>query len=178
MKTIHRKVTMINSYHMFIYNTITKKIPKIVFGLAFSIIPIAFLVYFIEDKKMFRSQAIEVKYCYYWKNDSIGTFYIDISKFNKKEKQYQIIAYSFCPEYTKKGVICDVSEWNNICKVEVLSYTADSLLAKIRYKLFFEDMDDVDEITVYVPSFTLHDTVPDGYVASNEYYMKDVQIKK
>jgi hypothetical protein len=132
------------------------------------------LIGLIINSEAFRQDSIDQKYCYYFKNDSITEVY----SADNIEKAYQIIAYFYCTiNNDKKGIIIgdNMYEIKKIRKVEILEYTRDSLLAKIRYKYFSKMRGGmIIETISYVPAFTLHDTLPIGIKASNADQMQDI----
>lgn len=134
------------------------------------------------DQEWFRRKAIEVKYCYHWDMDTIRPYviYKKGRRINGFEKAYWMLAYYYTPDSLfpnkHEPVMSDFYQNNRIFKVEILRYSEDSLLAKIRYKCHATD--EHLEWTRIVPTFVLHDTLPTGYEAENEVYMKDIKFKK
>ena len=147
----------------------------------FVIIPI---VVSISDCEWFRREAIEVKYCYHWDKDTIQAYccYTKGNRLRSFEKAYWMLAYYYTPDSLFPNVYRPVIEDSDfqlrdcIYKVEVLRYSEDSLLATIRYN--YPTSGSFLETVSVVPSFTLHDTLPTGYEAENEGYMKDIMLKK
>ncbi len=134
---------------------------------------VAYLIGLLINTGIFRQESIEQKYCYYFKNDSISKVY----SADNIEKAYQIIAYFYCGiNDDRKGIIVGDNMYTikKIREVEVLEYTEDSILARIRYKYFSKLRGGmIIETKSYVPTFTLHDTVPKGYKVSNKEQMKE-----
>lgn len=143
---------------------------------------IAPLVDLAIDHEWFKRKAIEEKYCYNWNGDTIQPYILykkgrGIKSF---EKAYWMLAYYYTPDSlypNKYPAKLDFQEEDAILKVEVLRYSEDSLLAKIRYKRHSSPSGYLEWVKI-VPSFTLHDTLPTGYEAENEGYMKDIKLKK
>ena len=137
------------------------------------------------NKEWFRRKAIEVKYCYHWDGDTIQSFccYNKGNRINCFEKAYWMLAYYYTPDSLFPDIYrpviedSDFSQLRNIYKVEVLCYSEDSLLARIRYKQHSPPSGYFERVEV-VPTFALHDTLPSGYGAENEGYMKDIKVKK
>ena len=113
----------------------------------------------VLKKGIFKEKAIETKYCYYLQGDSLGKVY----RVTNKNKGYQVIAYFYC-NIDKKGIVEGDGidgAFETIKKVKVLSYTEDSLLAKIRFVVHSDLRGGmVYDEECYVPAFTLHDTLP------------------
>ena len=136
------------------------------------------------DKEWFRRKAVEVKYCYHWDGDTIQSFcrYNKGNRINCFEKAYWMLAYYYTPDSLFPDIYrpvienSDFGQLRSINKVEVLCYSEDSLLAKIRYN--YPTSGSFTETVCIVPTFTLHDTLPTGYEAENEGYMKDIKLKK
>ena len=136
------------------------------------------------DKGWLRRKAIEVKYCYHWDGDTIQSFccYNKGNRINCFEKAYWMLAYYYTPDSLFPDIYrpvienSDFGQLRSIYKVEVLCYSEDSLLAKIRYN--YPTSGSFTETVCIVPTFTLHDTLPTGYEAENEGYMKDIKLKK
>ena len=133
-----------------------------------------YLVGIMIENNVFREEAIFEKYCYYWEDDGLG----EVFAAENIEKAYQIIAYFYC-EKTKsqRGIILGEHQYsmgNEVKKVEVLGYTKDSLLARIRYRYHSSQRGGmILESECYVPNFTLHDTIPRGQKVSNRYQMRN-----
>ncbi len=91
-----------------------------------------------------------------------------------------MLAYYYTPDslfpHKHETVMSDFYQKDLIYKVEILRYSEDSLLSKIRYKCSASK--EYLEWIEIVPTFTLHDTLPTGYEAENEGYMKDIKLKK
>lgn len=165
---------------------IIRKNPQLWVGISliclFVFVPI---VVWISDREWFRREAIEVKYCYHWDGDTIQSFccYNKGNRINCFEKAYWMLAYYYTPDSLFPDIYrpvigdSDFGQLRGINKVEVLCYSEDSLLAKIRYKYPYSGGFYVETVEV-VPSFTLHDTLPVGYKADNEGYMKNIRLKK
>lgn len=131
------------------------------------------LIGLIINSDIFRQDAIDQKYCYFIKNNTINEVY---AAYNI-EKTYQIIAYYYCEAKNKGSMTWDemYSLGKDVTLVEVLEYTRDSLLAKIRYRYFSKMRGGmIIETISYVPAFTLHDTLPIGIKASNADQMQDI----
>lgn len=149
------------------------------FFLLFVIAPIADLAI---DHEWFKRKAIEVKYCYHWDRDTLQPYMIYKKGRNVKgfEKAYWMLAYYYTPDslfpHKHETVMSDFYQKDLIYKVEILRYSEDSLLSKIRYKCSASK--EYLEWIEIVPTFTLHDTLPTGYEAENEGYMKDIKLKK
>lgn len=167
-----------------LYERILAKHPKVIIGcvlfFCFVIVP---FVHIAIDKEWFKRKAIEVKYCYHWECDTVLPFrmYEKGQGYKCFEKSYWMLAYYYTPDslFPNKSTDYFRSDFhlqNWIYKVEVLRYSEDSLLAIIRYK--YPSCGIYGERVVVVPSFTLHDTLPAGYEAENEEYMKDIKMKK
>lgn len=165
-------------------NILIKKypIPSLVIALV-GMFVVAPIVSVAIDKEWFRRKAVEVKYCYHRENDTIQPFweYEKGKRVKCLEKAYWMLAYYYTPDslFPNKSTDCfrlDFHQQNGVYKVEVLHYSEDSLLAIIRYK--YPTSGTYGEIVVTVPTFTLHDTLPTGYEAKNEGYMKDIKLKK
>lgn len=129
---------------------------------------IACVIGYLINKDIFRVTAIDQKYCYYIINDSIAEIYAT----ENTNKAYQVISYYYCDVCNhQKGILMGNEEYSmgkNIMKVEILKYTSDSLLAKIRYKYHSSLRGGmIIESEGYVPKFSLHDTVPSGYDVKN-----------
>lgn len=135
------------------------------------------------DKGWLRRKAIEVKYCYHWDGDTIRPYklYSKGKQVKCIEKSYWMLAYYYTPDSlfhnkNKEYFISDFREQDWVYKVEVLHYSEDSLLSIIRYK--YPTSGIYGEKVIVVPTFVLHDTLPAGYEAENEVYMKDIKLKK
>ena len=135
------------------------------------------------DKGWLRRKAIEVKYCYHWDGDTIRPFWVYEKGKRIKcfENAYWMLAYYYIPDslFPDKNTDYfrfDFNQQNRIYKVEVLRYSEDSLLVTIRYN--YPTSGSYAEQVEVVPTFTLHDTLPIGYEAENEGYMKDIKLKK
>ncbi len=164
---------------------IIRKNPQLWVGISliclFVFVPI---VVWISDREWFRRGAIEVKYCYHWDGDTIQSFcrYNKGNRINCFEKAYWMLAYYYTPDSLFPDIYrpvienSDFGQLRSINKVEVLCYSEDSLLAKIRYN--YPTSGSSTETVCIVPTFTLHDTLPTGYEAENEGYMKDIKLKK
>lgn len=137
------------------------------------------------DHEWFKQKAIEVKYCYDWDGDTIQPYmiYKKGRGGNSFEKAYRMLVYYYTPDSlfpnTYRLVIenSDFYQKERIYKVEILRYSEDSLLARIRYKQHSPPSGYIERVEV-VPTFALHDTLPTGYEAENEGYMKDIKLKK
>ena len=146
---------------------------------------IAPTVVYVANREWFRRKAIEVKYCYHWDGDTIQPYwrYKKVNSPQCYEKAYWMLAYYYIPDslfpntYRPDIQNSDFSQQECVYKVEVLRYSEDSLLATIRYKYPYSGGFYVETVEV-VPSFTLHDTLPVGYKADNEGYMKNIRLKK
>ena len=145
---------------------------------------IAPTVVYVADREWFRRKAIEVKYCYHLDGDTIRPFcyYSKGNRINCFEKAYWMLAYYYTPDSLFPDINRPVIEDSDFCqqrriyKVEVLCYSEDSLLAKIRYN--YPTSGSFTETVVIVPAFVLHDSLPAGYEARNEGSMKDIKLKK
>ena len=121
---------------------IIRKNPQLWVGISliclFVFVPI---VVWISDREWFRRGAIEVKYCYHWDGDTIQSFcrYNKGNRINCFEKAYWMLAYYYTPDSLFPDIYrpvienSDFGQLRSINKVEVLCYSEDSLLAKIRY---------------------------------------------
>ena len=135
------------------------------------------------DKEWFKRKAIEVKYCYNWNGDTIRPYrlYSKGKQVKCIEKAYWMLAYYYTPDSlfhnkNKDYFMSDFHEQDWVYKVEVLQYSEDSLLSIIRYK--YPTSGIYGEKVIVVPTFVLHDTLPAGYEAENEVYMKDIKLKR
>ena len=167
------------------YEWFLKKHPRIFIGcvlfFCFVIVPV---VHVAVNKEWFKRKAIEIKYCYHWDGDTIQSFcrYNKGNRINCFEKAYWMLAYYYTPDSLFPDIYrpvienSDFGQLRSINKVEVLCYSEDSLLAKIRYN--YPTSGSSTETVCIVPTFTLHDTLPTGYEAENEGYMKDIKLKK
>lgn len=166
------------------YEWFLKKHPRIFIGcvlfFCFVIVPV---VHVAVNKELFKRKAIEIKYCYHWDGDTIRPYklYSKGKQVKCIEKSYWMLAYYYTPDSlfhnkNKEYFISDFREQDWVYKVEVLHYSEDSLLSIIRYK--YPTSGIYGEKVIVVPTFVLHDTLPVGYEAENEVYMKDIKLKK
>lgn len=130
------------------------------------------IIAWLVNADVFRDEAIDYKYCYYMENDTIG----EVHATYKKEDAYQVICYEYCGFKNRGSLVIEnmYSLGKEVTEVEILEYTQDSILARIRYKYFTEQRGGfIIETKSFVPSFTLHDTFPEGYKPKNSKYMKN-----
>ena len=176
-------------YHPYPLDQITEHLIKkypvfcIIATLTFLLIIVP-LIDIAIDHEWFKRKAIEVKYCYDWDGDTLQPYMIYKKGRGGKsfEKAYWMLAYYYTPDSLFPDIYrpvienSDFSQLRSIYKAEVLCYREDSLLAKIRYN--YPTSGSFTEAVCIVPTFTLHDTLPSGYEAENEGYMKDIKLKK
>jgi len=136
----------------------------------FSIGSILGLILFILLKNgCFDYRTIARKYCYFYNKHDLTGNYRDVLITNDKENELMVVEYykkllDTCNKSTTiQGPLLspDFSGVHKFFIVDVLEYSADSLLAKIRVN--WNGSTDRNSLTSrigYVPIFTLYDTLP------------------
>lgn len=149
------------------------KNPNFCFWLFITCIPVCILIGLSINNGWFKEEPITSKYLYYWENDSVKNYIISSSQAKHPKMDYQILAHYYCPQFHFSDDLSSgiVMHMDGILKVEVLAYKEDSVFAKIRYK-YLEVNGSINEVVHFVPCFLLHDTIPQGYQAYNELYMR------
>lgn len=89
----------------------------------------------------------------------------DVYGAKNSEKAYQIIAYFYCDlSNDQEGIFINqdmINLGNDVFPVDVLEYSEDSVLAKIRYEFYSPQRGgNIIIATAYVPRFMLHDSIP------------------
>jgi len=150
-----------------------EKYPNIWFWFFLIGIPISIVIGIAINNDWLKSKTIDTKYCYYWKNDSVNKYVIGSNQAKHPKTDYQVLAHYYCPQFTFPKELSSelILHMDGILKVEVLAYKEDSVFAKIRYK-YIEVNGSINEVVHFVPCFLLHDTIPQGYQAYNEFYMR------
>ncbi len=124
---------------------------------------------------------IKYQYCYIYEKNNLTDSILDVYASDDLKTAYDIINYyKIWLDSNLKDtnmVFPEPSNWSDIKKLSkagIISYTDDSLLAKINVKGTMPERPFHFNFTTYVPTFSLHDKLPDEPKTGNDHNTRKV----